>query len=87
MGTLGLSFISNLILARLLLPEDFGCIAMLLVFVNIADICIQGGFGLALIQKKNVTQTDYSSVFYCNLGVSVFAYIVLFCLYSIFLLR
>lgn len=52
-------FISNLVLARLLSPDDFGCIAMLLVFISVSDAIIDGGFGSALIQKKNTTATDY----------------------------
>ena len=49
-GGYALLFVSNLVLARLLMPEDFGCIAMLHVFLAIADILIHGGFGSALIK-------------------------------------
>lgn len=73
-----LLFVSNLILARLLMPEDFGCIAMLQVFLAIADIIVHGGFGTALIQKKSPTHVDYASVFYINLAISVALYGVLF---------
>lgn len=73
-----LLFVSNLILARLLMPEDFGCIAMLQVFLAIADIIVHGGFGTALIQKKSPSHVDYSSIFYVNLAVSVVLYGVLF---------
>ena len=73
-----LLFVSNLILARLLMPEDFGCIAMLHVFLAIADIIVHGGFGTALIQKKNPTHIDYASVFYVNLAISCVLYAVLF---------
>ena len=66
-----LIFVSNLVLARLLMPEDFGCIAMLHVFLAIADIIVHGGFGSALIQKKNPTHIDYASVFYVNLAISI----------------
>ena len=79
-GAYFLLFISNLILARLLMPEDFGCIAMLHVFLAIADIIMHGGFGAALIQKKNPTHLDYVSVFYVNLATSVFLYLMLFLL-------
>ncbi len=73
-----LLFISNLVLARLLMPEDFGCIAMLHVFIAIADIIVHGGFGTALIQKKNPSHIDYASVFFINLVISVFLYGLLF---------
>ena len=75
-----LLFISNLVLARLLMPEDFGCIAMLHVFIAIADIIVHGGFGTALIQKKNPTHIDYASVFFINFLISVFLYGLLFVL-------
>ena len=52
-GTLGISFVSNIVLARLLMPEDFGCIGMLQIFIAISDILIIGGFGAALVQKKS----------------------------------
>lgn len=71
-------FISNLILARLLTPADFGCIGMLLVFISVSDAIIDGGFGSALIQKKNPTKEDYSTVFYWNLAISIFLYLLLF---------
>lgn len=79
-GTLSLSFLTNLILARILLPEDFGSIAMLNVFIAVADIIVHGGFGVALIQNKKISKLDCSSVFYCNLGIAVVLYSLLFLL-------
>lgn len=77
-GSLSLAFISNLVLARLLLPHDFGCIAMLNVFLSFASILMHGGFTMSLIQKNNPTAKDYSSVFYCNLAISTTLYAILF---------
>lgn len=71
-------FVSNLVLARLLSPDDFGCIGMLLVFISISDAIVDGGFGSALIQKKNLTNVDYSTVFFWNLALSCVLYITLF---------
>lgn len=71
-------FISNIILARLLSPEDFGCIGMLLVFISLSDAIVDGGFGSALIQKKNPTQADYSTIFFWNILLSVSMYAVLY---------
>lgn len=71
-------FISNLVLARLLSPDDFGCIGMLMVFISVSDAIIDGGFGSALIQKKDPTETDYSTVFYWNLILSLLLYLVLY---------
>ncbi len=72
------SFISGIILARLLEPEDYGCIGMLSIFMLISATFIDGGFGSALIQKKRPTQEDYSTVFFWNLGLSLFIYAFLF---------
>ena len=71
-------FISGIILARLLTPFDYGCIGMLSIFMILAEVFIDGGFGSALIQKKRPTQTDYSTIFWWNIAVSVVMYILLF---------
>ena len=71
-------FISSIILARLLMPEDFGAIGMLTIFMSLAAVFIDAGFGSALIQKKNPTQADYSTVFYFNIVMSGVLYAVLF---------
>lgn len=77
-STMFITFVSDIILARLLTPYDFGCIGMLAIFMVLAETFIDGGFGSALIQKKRPTQVDYSTVFYWNLGMAVLLYIVLF---------
>lgn len=73
-----ISFISGIILARLLTPHDYGCIGMLSIFMVLAETFIDGGFGSALIQKKQPTQVDYSTIFWWNIAVSVVMYAVLF---------
>lgn len=77
-GTLTINFLTNLVLARLLLPEDFGAIAMLAIFLAVSNIFIQGGLGTALVQKKNPDHRDYSTVFYWNLVVAVIFYLILY---------
>ena len=77
-STLVIQFISGIILARLLTPYDYGCIGMLLIFMVLAEAFIDGGFGSALIQKKNPTQEDYSTIFFWNLGMAVLLYLVLY---------
>ena len=77
-STMIIQFISGIILARLLTPYDYGCIGMLLIFMVLAESFIDGGFGSALIQKKNPTQTDYSTIFFWNLGMSAVLYAVLY---------
>lgn len=77
-GTMGLQFIVNLILARLLFPADFGAIGMITIFISVSQVIIDGGFASALIQKKVPTQTDYSTIFYWNLGLSASIYLIIF---------
>jgi len=69
-GLQGIQFVVSIILARLLLPEEFGLIAMLAVFLAIADSFISSGFGHALIQKQGATHIDECSIFYFNVLVS-----------------
>lgn len=77
-GTQGIQFIVTIILARLLLPEEFGLIVLLTVFIAISSVFVQSGFSTALIQKKTVDEIDYSSVFYLSLGVATFFYFALY---------
>lgn len=77
-STMFISFISGIILARLLTPYDYGCIGMLAIFMTLADAFIDGGFGSALIQKKRPTQEDYSTIFWWNLGMAAAMYAILF---------
>lgn len=71
-------FISNLVLARLLSPSDFGAVAMLMVFISLSEAIIDAGFSSALIQKQNVDQRDYSTIFVWNICFSVLLYALLF---------
>lgn len=73
-----IQFSVNLILARLLLPDDFGAIGLLTIFIVVSTTLIDGGFASALIQKKDASQTDFSTVFFWNLGLSAFLYAILF---------
>ena len=73
-----IQFISSIILARLLTPYDYGCIGMLSIFMVLAEVFIDGGFGSALIQKKQPTQVDYSTIFWWNIGMSVVMYAILY---------
>ena len=71
-------FIVSIILARLVAPSEYGLIAMLTVFIAIAQSFVDSGFSSALVQKQNRTEVDYSTVFYFNIVVSFLMYIVLF---------
>ncbi len=73
-----MSFLVGLILARLLLPEHYGTIALITVFTGILNVFIDSGMGQALIQKAHADNLDYSSLFYFNIVMSITLYTILF---------
>lgn len=77
-GTMIISFVSNIVLARLLTPDDYGTIGMLMIFIAVANTFVDGGFGSALIQKKEPTKEDYSTIFWWNMFLSLVLYGVLY---------
>ena len=77
-STMMIQFISGIILARLLTPYDYGCIGMITIFMVLAEAFIEGGFGSALIQKKDPTQEDYSTIFYWNIGMAIILYAAIY---------
>lgn len=77
-GTMAISFVSNIVLARLLTPDDYGTIGMLMIFIAVANTFVDGGFGSALIQKKEPTKDDYSTIFWWNMFLSVLLYGLLY---------
>ncbi len=74
----GIGLIIGIILARLLLPEDFGQVAIITVFIALATSIIQGGLNTALVQQKDIQEDDYSTVFYISLAISVLMVVILF---------
>ena len=74
----GVSFVVSVVLARLLAPSDYGIIAMVLIFITIADVFVSSGFATALIQKKDSDATDFSTMFYCSLAASIFIYVIVY---------
>lgn len=66
-----IGFVVSVILARLLLPEEFGLMAMLTIFIAVSQVLIAGGFGAALVQKRDADYLDECSMFYFNIAVSV----------------
>lgn len=73
-----IQFVIGIVLARLLAPEAYGLVGMLAVFLALAQLFIDSGFGNALIRKKERTDADYSTVFYFNLAVSIAIYAILY---------
>lgn len=77
-GTQGIQFVVQIILVRLLLPADYGIIALVIVFTSIAGVFIQSGLNSALIQKKDADEVDFSSVLYLSLSLASLMYLILF---------
>lgn len=75
---LGITFVVSIVLARLLSPEEYGLIGILTIFISIFNAIVDSGFTNALIRKKDATDTDYSTVFYTNLVMSVIMALALF---------
>lgn len=71
-------FVVSTIIARTLDPSDYGLISIIMIFISIAQVFIQGGLSTALIQKKDANEKDFSSVFFVQVLMAVFLYIVLF---------
>lgn len=74
----GCQFFIGLVIARFVMPEEFGLIAMTYIFMLVAQLFVDSGFGNALIQKKRRTTIDYSTVFYFNIVISLLLYLILF---------
>ncbi|MDO4955813.1 MAG: lipopolysaccharide biosynthesis protein [Bacteroidales bacterium] len=73
-----ITFVIGVILARLLAPSDYGVIGLLTVFMVFSNTFINAGFTTALIRKADMTDVDCSTVFYCNILISIACYIILF---------
>lgn len=77
-GRKGIQFVIQIILARLLLPTDYGIVALVVVFITIANVFVNGGLSASVIQKKDVDELDYSSIFFTSLLVAAITYLLLY---------
>ncbi len=77
-GVFGVQFLLQLLLARILAPAYYGMLTMMTVFVNLSNVFIQAGFSTSLVQNRDVTEEDYSSVFFMTLLVAAGLYALLF---------
>lgn len=74
----GVSFIVSIILARALSPDEYGTIALVTVCIEVLDVFVNSGFPIALIQKKDADDLDFSTVFYFNVVSCTFMYVLLY---------
>ena len=77
-GQQAVQFVIGIILARLLTPDDFGLLGLVMIFAALSFVLVESGFGQALIRKEETTELDYNSVFYTNVVVSIILYVALF---------
>lgn len=74
----GITFLVGLVLANILTPEEYGIMAMVTIFIAVSNSIVDSGFSNALIRKVNIRSVDYNTVFYFNLIVSLFLYLILY---------
>lgn len=74
----GITFLVGLVLANILTPEEYGIMAMVTIFIAVSNSIVDSGFSNALIRKINIRSVDYNTVFYFNLIVSIFLYLILY---------
>ncbi len=67
----GITFLVGLVLARLLTPEDYSLLGIIIIFISVFNSIVDSGFSNALIRKNDATDKDYNTVFVSNLGISV----------------
>ena len=72
------TFLITILLARILTPEDYGTVSLILVFVTLANVFVSNGFGESLIQKRDSNERDFSTIFWCGFSFSILLYILLF---------
>ena len=72
-----ISFIVSIVLARILVPEEYGLVALVMVFINIFNSFVTNGLGASLVQRKDVDDNDFSTMFYASLGLSIILYLIL----------
>lgn len=71
-------FFVSILLARLLMPSDFGVLGIIMIFIYLSDIIVSSGFGKAFIQRKDVSSADANTVFYINFLISLCIYLILY---------
>ncbi len=77
-GYQGIAFVVQIFLARLLDPTDYGMLTLLTIFISVSQVFVQSGLNTALIQRKDIKENDYSSIFYVSLFIAIGLYIILF---------
>ncbi len=77
-GVQGVQFVLQILLARLLSPDDYGVLSIMIIFTTLATVFIQGGFSTSLVQKKKVSEEDYSSVLWFSMLAAFVLYLAIY---------
>lgn len=77
-GSSLVQLVVQIVMARLLAPDDFGALAIMLVFVNVGNVVVQSGLNTALVQSPEADEGDFSTVFWMSLAVSAVLYLAVF---------
>lgn len=72
------SLLVSIVLARLLTPEEFGIISLVMIFITLCDAIVMGGLGNSLVQKKDANEIDVNTMLTCSIGLSVLLYAIIF---------
>ena len=72
------SLIVSVVLARFLLPEEYGVVSLIMVFITLANVFVANGFGESLIQKKDSNENDFSTIFWCSVSTSIILYLLIY---------
>lgn len=77
-GSMGIQFIGLIVLSRFLSPEDYGLMGIIAIFIAVSNMFVDSGMGASLVKKDQVTVLDYSTLFWYNIAVSLFLYLLIF---------
>ena len=73
------SLVVSIVLARLLEPENYGVISIVMIFITFCDAIVSGGFGNAIVQKKDADELDVNTMLCCSVATSFLLYLIIFC--------
>lgn len=74
----GMAFVLNIVLARLLIPSDYGVLSVLMIFISLSQVFVQSGLNTALVQRLDVDDEDYQTVFWATMGIALLIYFIVF---------
>lgn len=74
----GMTFLLNIVLARLLLPSDYGVLSVLLIFISLSQVFVQSGLNTALVQRPDVDDVDYQTVFWATMCIALILYCIVY---------